>query len=231
MFGKGPRHRPGPGSAPGLGGPAADAIAARPAVLNVGGNSKSIPIPPHYGGWDQRLLDIDPRRGVDVVCDARELLTLAPGQFDAVYCSHNLEHYYRHEVPRVLAGFRHVLKADGFAEVRVPDLPAVFRKALEDGIDLADVLYESPAGPIEVIDVLYGWSREIEESGNDFYAHKTGFSRKSLGEALLASGFADVWEMPPFASYELRAIAFKAPPTPAQRGLLGLPLESPPARA
>lgn len=231
MFGRRPQHRPGTDAAPERAGPASDAGAAPPSVLNVGGNSKSIPIPPHYGGWDQRLLDIDPRRGVDIVCDARELLTLAPGQFDAVYCSHNLEHYYRHEVPRVLAGFRHVLKADGFAEVRVPDLPAVFRKALEDGIDLADVLYESPAGPIAVIDVLYGWGREIEESGNDFYAHKTGFSRKSLGEALLAAGFADVWEMPPFSSYELRAIAFKIAPSPAQRGRLGLPPDGPSARA
>ena len=31
-----------------------------PAVLNVGGNSKLIPIPPHFGGWRHDLLDIDP---------------------------------------------------------------------------------------------------------------------------------------------------------------------------
>jgi hypothetical protein len=28
----------------------------------------------------------------DIVCDARELTTLEEGLFDAVYCSHNLEH-------------------------------------------------------------------------------------------------------------------------------------------
>jgi predicted SAM-dependent methyltransferase len=44
-----------------------------------------------------------------------------------VYCSHNLEHYYHHEVPRVLAGSLHVLKPHGFAEIRVPDVEAVCR--------------------------------------------------------------------------------------------------------
>jgi SAM-dependent methyltransferase len=200
---------------------------ARPAVLNVGGNSKEIPIPKHYAGWTHLLLDIDPRSGADIVCDARELLRLAPTQFDAVYCSHNLEHYYCHDVPKVLAGLLHVLKGVGFAEIRVPDMPAVFRKMLDGGLDFDDTLYEAPVGPIRVIDVIYGWGPEIERSGNDFFAHKTGFSRKSLNERLLAAGFAEVWNAPPFAPYELRALAFRRGSTPEQRRLLDIPLDSP----
>lgn len=198
----------------------------RPAVLNVGGNSKEIPIPEHYAGWQHLLLDIDPKGGAEVVCDARLMDALSPGQFDAVYCSHNLEHYHHHEVQRVLAGFSHVLREDGFAEIRVPDMPAVFRKMLDDDLDIEDVLYESPTGPICVRDVIYGWSREIASSGNDFFAHKTGFSRKSLRGALRTAGFAEVWDAPPFMLfYELRALAFKRPSTPAQRTLLGIPLD------
>ncbi|MDD1616033.1 MAG: type 11 methyltransferase [Methylococcaceae bacterium NSP1-2] len=83
-------------------------------VLNVGGNSKLIPLPPEYEGWDHVLLDIDPKVYPDVLCDARELMGLAGAQYDSVYCSHNLEHYYHHDVKKVLAGFSHVLKADGF---------------------------------------------------------------------------------------------------------------------
>jgi len=30
-------------------------------VLNVGGNNKSIPLPPQYERWEHVLLDIDPR--------------------------------------------------------------------------------------------------------------------------------------------------------------------------
>jgi len=205
-------------AAPGTGGPA---------VLNVGGSTRTIPIPPHYAGWTHLLLDIDPRRGADIVRDARELGALAAAQFDAVYCSHNLEHYYRHDVPKVLAGFLHVLKDAGFAEIRVPDMPAVFRRMLDDGLDLEDVLYQSPAGPVQVIDVVYGWGLEIERSGNDFFAHKTGFSGKSLCGQLLAAGFAEVWNAPPFAPYELRALAFKGAPTPDQRRLLAIPPAAP----
>jgi SAM-dependent methyltransferase len=198
-----------------------------PAVLNVGGNSKAIPIPPHYAGWAHLLLDVDPRGGAEIVCDARSLSTLAPAQFDAVYCSHNLEHYFEHEVPKVLAGFVHVLKDAGFAEIRVPDVPAVMRKMLDDGLDLEDVLGQAGAGPIRVIDVIYGWRLEIERSGNDFFAHKTGFSRKSLHAALHAAGFAEVWKAPPLSEYELRALAFRRPSTPDQRRLLWIPLGLP----
>jgi hypothetical protein len=200
---------------------------ALPAVLNVGGSSKKVAIPEHYAGWSHLVLDIDPRRGPDIVCDARSLATLAPGQFAAVYCSHNLEHYFRHDVPKVLAGFVHVLHEAGFAEIRVPDMPAAFRKMVDDGMDLEDVLYEAPAGPIRVIDVVYGWGPEIEQSGNEFFAHKTGFSQKSLHEALHAAGFTEVWNAPPFSPYELRALAFKRPSTPEQRRLLGIPLDLP----
>ena len=92
-------------------------------VLNVGGGNKGVALPPHFHDWQQLLLDIDPRVGADVVGDARALReTVAANSFDAVYCSHNLEHYYRHDVDKVLQGFLHVLKAEGFAEIRVPDI-------------------------------------------------------------------------------------------------------------
>ena len=70
-----------------------DASAPGPRVLNVGGGSKDIPLPPHYAGWEHVLMDIDPKGQPDLVCDARELPALPAGQYDAIFCSHNLEHY------------------------------------------------------------------------------------------------------------------------------------------
>lgn len=198
-----------------------------PAVLNVGGSSKKVAIPPHYDGWRHLVIDIDPARGADIVCDARTLATLAPAQFDAVYCSHNLEHYYRHDVPRVLAGFLHVLKSHGFAEIRVPDLAEVFRKVVEDGVDVEGELYVAPAGPVSVLDVVYGFGPEIERSGRDFFAHKTGFSAASLTATLRGAGFGEIWMAPPLGDYELRAVAFRKPSDQAQRKLLGIPLDAP----
>jgi SAM-dependent methyltransferase len=192
-------------------------------VLNVGGSSKAIPIPPHYAGWEHLLLDIDPRGAPDVVCDARELTSLPAAQFDAVYCSHNLEHYYKHDGRRVLRGFLHVLTDDGFAEIAVPDLGSVMKHVVATGIDVEDILYTSPAGPITPRDVLYGWGVEIERSGQDFYAHKTGFTARSLARALQEAGFGTVFVGAVPQAFELRAYAFKGAPRPEQRTLLHLP--------
>jgi Methyltransferase domain len=192
-------------------------------VLNVGGGSKDIPIPGHYAGWEHVLLDVDPRGRPDVVCDARELASQPAAEYDAVYCSHNLEHYHRHESPRVLGGFLHVLKSDGFAEIHVPDLQALIRHVAETGIDLEDVLYTSPAGPITPRDLLYGWAHEIERSGQDFYAHKTGFTPKSLHRLLREVGFGEIVLLRAPASFDLAAYAFRGTPRPQQRAMLGLP--------
>ena len=190
-------------------------------VLNVGGNSREIPIPPHYDGWEHHLLDIDPAGKPDIVCDARALTTLPAGGYDAVWCSHNLEHYWRHDLPRVLAGFLHVLKSDGYAEIRVPDMKSVFEEMLKRGMDIDDVLYESPAGPISVNDVIYGFGRKIAESGADFYAHKNGFTHRSLVSALRNAGFTTVFTGS--GPFEISSLAFKAAPTPEQRALFRLP--------
>jgi predicted O-linked N-acetylglucosamine transferase (SPINDLY family) len=201
-----------------------DGVRTLKKVLNVGGNSKAIPLPDQYAGWEHHLLDIDPTGNPDIVCDARELTTLAADQYDAIYCSHNLEHYYRHDVGKVLAGFRHVLKPDGFVQVRVPDMAEVMRRAVTESLDIEDTLYESAMGPITVLDVMYGHVQQIERSGCEFFAHKTGFSRKSLVAALLRSGFSHVYVTA--YSLELGAYAFKQAPSEATLSLLGLPVTS-----
>lgn len=189
-------------------------------VLNVGGNSKEIPIPDYFSGWEHLLLDIDPRGHPDVLCDARRLTTLPKSRFNAIYCSHNLEHYFHHDVAKVLAGFHHVLRDDGFADIRVPDMGELIKLVSERSMDIDDFLYDSPAGPIHVIDVIYGLGREIEESGNDFFAHKTGFTEKSLLARLHDAGFETVFTSS--SNLEVRAIAFKKEPTDFALELLGI---------
>lgn len=190
-------------------------------VLNVGGNNKSIPLPPQYAEFEHVLLDIDPKVSPDIVCDARKLTTLTADQFDAVYCSHNLEHYYRHDVQGVLVGFLHVLKDSGFAQIVVPDIHELMRVTIEKSLDMDDVLYQSPAGPVTVLDVLYGHSIEIERSGQEFFAHKTGFTHKSLLKALLKAGFAKIYSV--VGHGEINALAFKQSPDQITRELFRLP--------
>lgn len=189
-------------------------------VLNVGGNRKTIPLPPIYAEYEHVLLDIDPRGTPDILCDARNLGELSGAQFDAVYCSHNLEHFYRHDVRKVLGGIRHVLKDSGFAHFKVPDIDGLMRTVVENKLDIDDVLYTSPAGPIMVLDVLYGYSAEIEKSGNDFFAHKTGFTEKSLIHALINAGFSYVYTN--CKNLEIHAVALKQEPDAYLRELLEL---------
>jgi ubiquinone/menaquinone biosynthesis C-methylase UbiE len=70
-----------------------------------------------------------------------------------------------------------VLKTGGHALILVPDMHRVFDFALKHGIDA--IAYESPAGSITPLDMIYGHSASIKE-GNSFMAHKTGFTEKLL---------------------------------------------------
>ena len=221
-----PKKRAAPAAAAAPGAAPALRVTLDPAerhVLDVGGGHRDFALPAHYAGWRRLMLDIDPKAEPDVLIDARRLATLPGGQFDAVYCSHNLEHYHEHEVARVLAGFAHVLKAPaGFVEIRVPDVHALAVEIATHGRELDDTLYSSPAGPIRLIDVLYGYSRMIAESGVDFYAHKTGFTRATLRRALAAAGFTHAYALAPLGVYEIRSVALRDAPGELHRALFGI---------
>lgn len=140
--------------------------------------------------WQEVRLDIDRGTRPDVVgsvIDMRD--TFRDASFDAVWSSHNLEHLYTHEVPRALAEFRRILKVDGFALITCPDLEAVMRFALENGLDAK--AYDAPVGPITAHDMLFGHGASIA-GGNTFMAHNTGFSRDRLGTMCLSAGFAEI---------------------------------------
>jgi predicted SAM-dependent methyltransferase len=140
--------------------------------------------------WEEVRLDIDPEVKPDIVGSITELdLSFSPQSFDAVWSSHVLEHLYAHEVYPALRQFFRVLKPSGFALIMSPDLEAVARYIVNHGI--ASVAYESPAGPIRPLDMLYGHTRAIEE-GHVHMAHRTGFTAERLGNLLLSAGFSTV---------------------------------------
>ena len=181
-------------------------------VLNVGGYNKTYAIPSYFDGWRHDLLDIDPQCNPDILADARELEKFPPATYDAVYCSHNLEHFYPHDAVKVVRGFHHILKPEGFVEIHVPDILAVMRQVIQNNMDVDDVLYTSDKRPILVRDVLYGYHVEIERSGNDFFAHKTGFSKKSFVALMNGNGFTAAVSKPD-KMFEITALFFKQYPS------------------
>lgn len=192
-------------------------------VLSVGGSDlERHPLPSRYKDFSQEVLDIDPAVKPHVLCDAREMTKLEGGVYDAIFCSHNLEHYHPHEVPNVLKGFLHMLKPDGWAEIWVPDLLGIMQEIVERKLDVEDEIHPSPAGPVLVRDIIFGFGKYIAMSGKDYYAHKMGFSYKSLLGYLKYSGFAAATQVNRKMPYEIGVIAFKQPPTKEQLAFFGL---------
>lgn len=184
-------------------------------LLNVGsGGSRTVP--EIFKDYKQHTLDIDPNCKPDIVCDAKDLSKINQ-KYDAIYNSHNIEHFYKHEVPQVLTGFHRVLKDSGFAYITCPDFNALL-EAIQ-GKDIDDFWYRCSGGNITFHDVLYGWGRQVAY-GNLFYSHKTSFTEKSLGKALKAAGFKKVFIASEYGN--LHAYAFKTNPRKEILDRLGL---------
>jgi hypothetical protein len=160
--------------------------------------------------WVEIRLDIDANVKPDIVASITDLSMIETGSVDAVFSSHNLEHLFAHEVPAALREFSRVLGQQGFALIGVPDLQRVAAMISED--KLSDTAYVSPAGPIAPIDMVYGHRNYIAQ-GLIFMAHKTGFTARSLAQALVDNGFAraDIDRR----DWDLWAIAQKTEPVPA----------------
>ena len=141
------------------------------------------------GAWREIRFDIDPQVQPDILGSITDLHALADASIDAIWSSHNLEHLHSFEVQGALQEFKRVLRPDGFALISVPNLKAVARYIANDQHELP--IYHSAAGPISPIDILFGHQASIAR-GNHYMAHRTGFSARTLGEALLGAGFSEV---------------------------------------
>jgi predicted SAM-dependent methyltransferase len=137
--------------------------------------------------WQELRLDIDPAVQPDIVASMTNLSIIPSASFDAVWSSHNLEHLEAHEVPIALQEFRRVLNATGFLLITLPDLQRVAELVAQD--KLLETAYVSPAGPIAPLDMIFGFRKAIA-AGNHFMAHRTGFTARSLGQAIVDAGFA-----------------------------------------
>ena len=150
--------------------------------------------------WKEIRFDIDEKVNPDIVGTLLDMSAVETGSVDAIYSSHNIEHVFPHEVPIVLREFHRVLKDDGMVVLVCPDLQSVCEAVVDD--KLLQPLYESPAGPISPIDILYG-HRQFIARGNEYMAHKGGFTYSVLNDAFIEAGFKmnyggrnpDRWEL------------------------------------
>jgi SAM-dependent methyltransferase len=139
--------------------------------------------------WTELRLDIDPRVHPDLVGTMTDMPVVKDKSVDAIYSSHNVEHLYPHEVPLAFSEFKRVLRQTGFVVITCPDLQSLGSLIADD--KLTEPVYQSPAGPIAPIDILFGHRPHLA-SGNLFMAHHCGFTERVLRESLEASSFSTV---------------------------------------
>lgn len=101
--------------------PESTALATR-RYLNVGSGAHFHP------GWVN--VDVVPASREVMAVDVRKGLPFGDGIFDAVYCSHVLEHLDRSAAADLLAQMRRVLAPGGLIRVVVPNLEAIAREYL-----------------------------------------------------------------------------------------------------
>ena len=151
--------------------------------------------------WKEIRFDIDEKVNPDIVGTLLDMSAVETGSVDAIYSSHNIEHVFPHEVPIVLREFHRVLKDDGMVVLRCPDLQSVCEAVADN--KLLEPLYETGQGhKISPIDILYGWRMKIA-LGNEYMAHKGGFTYSVLNDAFIEAGFKmnyggrnpDIWEL------------------------------------
>jgi protein O-GlcNAc transferase len=159
-------------------------------LLHVGPGHRDngVQVPAVFQGseWREVRLDADPGNEPDIVGSMLDMGMVATASIDAVYSAHNIEHVHTHEVAQVLQEFLRVLKPDGYLLVTCPDLQSVCQLVVEDKLE--EVAYQSPAGPITPLDIMFGHGAAIA-AGHPFMAHKTGFTLTSLTRILQQAGF------------------------------------------
>jgi SAM-dependent methyltransferase len=146
----------------------------------------------HGSEWRELRLDIDPGVLPDIVADIVDMPEVPSESVDAVWSSHNIEHVFAFQVPKVFAQFFRVLRPGGRALITTPDLQRAAERIASGRLE--DPLYEAPAGPVTPLDMVYGHGRQIAQ-GFEFMAHRTGFTASTLRGKLVAAGFGDpkVW--------------------------------------
>jgi SAM-dependent methyltransferase len=163
--------------------------------------------------WTEIRFDIDPDAAPDIEGTLTDMHEVDSESVDAVYSSHNIEHVFPHEVPTVLSEFHRVLKRDGIVVLTCPDLRSVCQAVVADR--LLEPLYESSAGPIAPLDILYGLRTAIAD-GKIHMAHKTGFTYSTLNSAFLSAAFKFTFGAARPRHFDLWIVAFKQSMTDAE---------------
>lgn len=156
--------------------------------------------------WEEVKMDPDNGSKPDIVGTLVRVGGLDDASFDAVFTARSLEHLYPHEVDAALKNCLRILRPEGYMVIVGVDIEEACLRASQG--KLLEKIYDSPAGPVTPLDILYGF-RPALAAGKLGYASHTGFTTQSLGVTLARAGFLSVWTSRSPETFTLFAIASK----------------------
>lgn len=183
-------------------------VLSQPNTVLVFGETE--PLPGIYGLWSPHSLPADTHR----------LATQPRHTFDSIYCPFSVVQFHLHEIPKLLASFRQLLKSDGFVHIRTRDIDQILQETRKRGLGISDVLYQSAGRSFTVHEMLYGDQQQPVHCA---------FSLKSLVSLATQCGFPHVYGGPHPQDFEINLYAFPSLPVAEFAQLLGLPDENNPS--
>jgi len=174
-------------------------------LLNIGAGKVALKHQaPYFISYKEVRVDLGDC-GQDITSDISTLKGVPDKSVDVIYASHVVEHVFFHQLPDVFKNMLRVLKDNGCAVIRVPDIGSIAERIPDN---LLGTIYTSTAGPVAAIDMIYGFRKDIA-SGNEGMAHKTGFTKESMSKILSDLG---INAMINTGNDEVRCIIYKTTP-------------------
>lgn len=149
-------------------------------------------------------MDTDPAAGAQVRGDLLDMSALGESRFDGVFTARTLERLYYHEVVAALRNIRGILAPEGHLVVVCADIQKACAMVAEG--KLLETAYESKAGPVAPIDIIYGF-RPALVGGRTNLACRCGFTSQSLAATLGKAGFASIWSARNPGAFSVVAVA------------------------
>ena len=193
---------------------------AKRTVLNLDPTGHSVVSAiPLFQEKDWQIVEHAPdQRGQSVSLSEPDWLpTLASNAIRAIVASHNLPRYFVHDVEKMLGDYHRILTDDGFVIAVCSDLKAISAVIMAQGV--SGTVYESPAGPITALDLVFGHQDSLKQ-GLFSMAHRSGFTLESLIAAFEQAGFASVRGLARVGQCDVWVIASKKPLSDAEFAVL-----------
>jgi len=154
--------------------------------------------------WQPVRMDNDVRVKPDITGTLADMKAVKTGSMDAIWCHHLLQRFFLHDVEQGLRECYRVLKENGFLLMALPDGQTAGAYLANN--KPADPVYQSGAGPISALDMLYGYGPALRD-GKLHLAHRSAFTADMLGLMLRDSGFTNI--RLERKKTEIQAVAYK----------------------